>query len=546
MACAVPRLAGRWRRGTASASSTRRFATASRPRRGPHGSREARGRAAARALRVDVIEAGFAASDGDFEAVRASRRRRRAASPWPRPPAAATATRSGRSRRSRSPSGRTSTCSSRRATSISSTSPHRPRDGAREAVRWVGHGREQLGRDVEIEFSAEDARARTGLPDAGLRGVVEAGASTINIPDTVGYAIPSSSRRSSSGWWASASRRPSRPLSQRPRPGDGQHARGGAGRCSPGRGQHQRPRGARRQRVLEEVDGASARGRRSSVAARTAPRPLAHGVATEHITAASRLVSYLTGFAVQPNKAIVGGNAFAHESGSTRTAIKNPLTYEIMTPQSVGLPARRSRSASSRGARAQRRSSPSSATSSRARRSTRSTARRSSSGREEGGHRRRPRRARRAAGGRGAQAVRLQGWNVTSSHGGKATGMVALTVGDAEHAKAAIGNGLVDALFEAVDAAVQDAFGWHPVLEAYEIKAVSGGEDAQGRVPCGAAAPATAGRAADGLRPRAEHEHHRGLDRGLPRRGQALRRDCRAGVGGLRRPAHRRGASLIR
>ena len=56
------------------------------------------------------------------------------------------------------------------------------------------------------------------------------------------------------------------------------------------------------------------------------------------ITAASRLVSYLTGFAVQPNKAIVGGNAFAHESGIHQDGvIKNPLTYEIMTPQSVGL-----------------------------------------------------------------------------------------------------------------------------------------------------------------------------------------------------------------
>ena len=59
---------------------------------------------------------------------------------------------------------------------------------------------------------------------------------------------------------------------------------------------------------------------------------------TEQITAASRLVSYLTGFAVQPNKAIVGGNAFAHESGIHQDGvIKNPLTYEIMTPQSVGL-----------------------------------------------------------------------------------------------------------------------------------------------------------------------------------------------------------------
>ena len=49
-------------------------------------------------------------------------------------------------------------------------------------------------------------------------------------------------------------------------------------------------------------------------------------------------MSYLTGFAIQPNKAIVGGNAFAHESGIHQDGvIKNPLTYEIMTPQSVGL-----------------------------------------------------------------------------------------------------------------------------------------------------------------------------------------------------------------
>ena len=61
-------------------------------------------------------------------------------------------------------------------------------------------------------------------------------------------------------------------------------------------------------------------------------------VHTEQITAASRLVSNLTGFVVQPNKAIVGRNAFAHESGIHQDGvIKNPLTYEIMTPQSVGL-----------------------------------------------------------------------------------------------------------------------------------------------------------------------------------------------------------------
>ena len=61
-----------------------------------------------------------------------------------------------------------------------------------EAVKWVRYGRERLGRDAEIEFSAEDA-SRTDIDYLMevYAAVVEAGASTINIPDTVGYAIPS-------------------------------------------------------------------------------------------------------------------------------------------------------------------------------------------------------------------------------------------------------------------------------------------------------------------------------------------------------------------
>ena len=58
---------------------------------------------------------------------------------------------------------------------------------------------------------------------------------------------------------------------------------------------------------------------------------------TQEFLAASRLVSQLTGIPVQPNKAIVGENAFAHEAEMYQDAmLKNPLTYEIMTPQSVG------------------------------------------------------------------------------------------------------------------------------------------------------------------------------------------------------------------
>ena len=61
-------------------------------------------------------------------------------------------------------------------------------------------------------------------------------------------------------------------------------------------------------------------------------------IKTEEITKASRLVSGITGFAVQPNKAIVGANAFAHESGIHQDGVlKHSKTYEIMTPESVGL-----------------------------------------------------------------------------------------------------------------------------------------------------------------------------------------------------------------
>ncbi len=62
------------------------------------------------------------------------------------------------------------------------------------------------------------------------------------------------------------------------------------------------------------------------------------GIRTQEITKASRLVSGITGFAVQPNKAIVGANAFAHESGIHQDGVlKHAETYEIMTPESVGL-----------------------------------------------------------------------------------------------------------------------------------------------------------------------------------------------------------------
>jgi 2-isopropylmalate synthase len=67
--------------------------------------------------------------------------------------------------------------------------------------------------------------------------------------------------------------------------------------------------------------------------------PYTTGIHTEEIYPSSQMLSHLLGFSVQPNKAIVGRNAFAHEAGIHQHGmISNPLCYEIMTPESVGAP----------------------------------------------------------------------------------------------------------------------------------------------------------------------------------------------------------------
>ena len=67
--------------------------------------------------------------------------------------------------------------------------------------------------------------------------------------------------------------------------------------------------------------------------------PFETGVAAEHLFATSQMLAEITRVSVQPHKAIIGRNAFAHEAGIHQDGmLKNPLTYEIMTPQSVGVP----------------------------------------------------------------------------------------------------------------------------------------------------------------------------------------------------------------
>jgi 2-isopropylmalate synthase len=349
-----------------------------------------------------------------------------------------------------------------------------------EAIRWVRYGREQLGRDAEIEFSAEDA-SRTD-PEYLLQvyeAVVGAGASTVNIPDTVGYAIPSEFGSLVERVYALVGGQATVSI----------HCHNDLGLATANTLAAVQA-GARQVEVT--INGLGERAGNASLeevvmALRTRPTQfpdLVSGVQTDQISSASRLVSHLTGFAIQPNKAVVGANAFAHESGIHQDGvIKNPLTYEIMTPQSVGLSGSQLTIGKLSGrkglqkklrdlghdisgdaldviyreaialadlkkevtdadllALAQQRSDDVPA------------------------------------------SIVLDGWSVTSSHGGRSTGSVRITLDGEERAGEETGNGPVNALYRAVDDAIRPILGWEPTLEEYEIKAITEGEDAQGRV----------------------------------------------------------------
>jgi 2-isopropylmalate synthase len=358
----------------------------------------------------------------------------------------------------------------------------------REAVKWVRYGRKELGPDVEIEFSAMDAtRTDTDYLLKVYEAVVDAGATVLNVPDTVGYAIPSE-------FGALVGRVVDLV-------GDAAtvsvHCHNDLGLATANTLAALQA-GARQLEVT--INGLGERAGNASLeevvmALRTRPTQfpdLSTRVQTEQITAASRLVSYLTGFAIQPNKAIVGSNAFSHESGIHQDGVlKNPLTYEIMTPQSVGLMGNTlsiGKLSGRRGLQGKLRELGYELEGEALDAIYREAIALADAKKEvtdadlaalvkqqaaEGGP---ETEARQAAG------VQLEGWNVTSSHGGRSSGSVSLKLNGESRSAESTGNGPVDALFGAVDAAVSPHIGWHPVLTDYEIRAVSGGEDAQGQV----------------------------------------------------------------
>ncbi len=201
----------------------------------------------------------------------------------------------------------------------------------RDAVRSV----EQARRYTEnVEFSAEDAtRSDPEFLFKIFRAVIEAGARVINVPDTVGYTVPSDYARLIASIRERVPNLADTIISVHCHNDLGLGVANSLAAIQAGARQVECTVNGIGERAgntsLEEVVMAL-RTRRDAFGVDTR-------IVTEEIYPSSRLLSSITGVSVQPNKAIVGANAFAHEAGIHQDGVlKNVMTYEIMTPQSIG------------------------------------------------------------------------------------------------------------------------------------------------------------------------------------------------------------------
>ena len=202
-------------------------------------------------------------------------------------------------------------------------------DMAGEAVKYAS------GFTANVEFSAEDAsRSDLDFLCRVFERVIDAGATTVNFPDTVGYAIPWDFGRMVRYVMENTPNIHKAVLSV--------HCHNDLGLAT-ANVLSALNEGARQ--VECTVNGIGERAGNTAMeevvmAVRTRHDclPYETGVNTKHISSTSRMVSTLTGMVVQPNKAIVGANAFAHESGIHQDGVlKERTTYEIMDPTDIGL-----------------------------------------------------------------------------------------------------------------------------------------------------------------------------------------------------------------
>ncbi|MDA8089766.1 MAG: 2-isopropylmalate synthase [Nitrospiraceae bacterium] len=187
----------------------------------------------------------------------------------------------------------------------------------------------------DIEFSPMDA-TRTELPYLAevVGAVIEAGASTVNIPDTVGYTVPAEFFEIIKYLFTNVPNIGNAIISVHCHNDLGLAVANSLAAVSAGAGQ-----------VECTINGIGERAGNCSmeeiVMALRTRKDFFHAdtnVRSEEIMRSSRLITKITGISVQPNKAIVGANAFAHESGIHQDGLlKEKATYEIMRPESVGL-----------------------------------------------------------------------------------------------------------------------------------------------------------------------------------------------------------------
>jgi 2-isopropylmalate synthase len=188
----------------------------------------------------------------------------------------------------------------------------------------------------DVEFSPEDAtRSDLDFLCSFVQTAVDAGATTINIPDTVGYSVPDE--------FAGIIRTVRERVRSIENATISVHCHNDLG-LAVANTIAAINAGARQ--VECTINGIGERAGNASLeeiamvlSVRQAQLPYQTGINTQKIYPTSSLLSEIVGFMPQPNKAIVGRNAFAHEAGiHQHGVIANPLCYEIMTPESVGVP----------------------------------------------------------------------------------------------------------------------------------------------------------------------------------------------------------------
>ena len=189
----------------------------------------------------------------------------------------------------------------------------------------------------DVEFSAEDAtRSDIDYLCEVLDAAVDAGASVLNVPDTVGYTTPMEMARLVEQVRERVVRDRDVTISVHCHNDLGLAVANSLAALDAGARQIECTING----IGERAGNASLEEIVMALHVRADRLPFETGIATAELYPASQLLSSIVGFDVQPNKAIVGRNAFAHEAGiHQHGVINNPLCYEIMTPESVGVPA---------------------------------------------------------------------------------------------------------------------------------------------------------------------------------------------------------------